>query len=660
MVTTMRILGWKAEGLRCPDHEISCCSALDQTFAVSLVQMPNGTGKTTTLSLLRAALSGAGRGWKTAEVREMGKRGALEGLFELRLAVNESRITIVMRFDFEAGRVDYRTTRGSGQQDGFNPPQELTRFMNPQFVNFYVFDGELADNLLDRNQTDADKAVENLFQVHLLRGMVEKVSEYWDVYTRDRTAKDQAGLTRRRRRLDTWRKRLVALETEKGKLETELENVLSDLERQQSRYDSELKKEDHRETAINDAARRAQGLTQRVTESARSVLDGMRDPHALSPVFARAMSDLKSGLDRVKLPESVAREFFEELSKEEKCVCGRPIGDGDRAAIRDRAAQYLGSDDVSLLNTIKSSVADAVGLSPTQPADELTSKTGELSELVKNRRNAENELDKLKREAEEADPKVQEAAREIERLKVQRLDLERKLKLFDKKGGKLRIDQLPPPESVSSIEQVEQVVSQLEKRVAEITDTLTQKEKRDVLKKIIDRAYRKAKQSISDEIRNETNGRIEALMPYNAISIDRIDKALLLGGKTTGSVGENLSIGYAFLATLFNRAGQHQLPFVVDSPANPIDLEVRARFGELVPKLTGQFIAFMISSEREEFLASLKQASPSDIQYLTLFRKGASHLENKAERHPRCTMTQDGFLVEDEGFFNEFQQTEEG
>ncbi len=36
-------------------------------------------------------------------------------------------------------------------------------------------------------------------------------------------------------------------------------------------------------------------------------------PNALSPVFAVAMYDLKAGLDRVKLPESVAREFFEEL-----------------------------------------------------------------------------------------------------------------------------------------------------------------------------------------------------------------------------------------------------------------------------------------------------------------------------------------------------------
>lgn len=45
--------------------------------------------------------------------------------------------------------------------------------------------------------------------------------------------------------------------------------------------------------------------------------------------------------------------------------------------------------------------------------------------------------------------------------------------------------------------------------------------------------------------------------------------------------------------------------FVVDSPANPIGFDLRTNIGELAPKLTGQFIAFMISSEREKFLTSL-------------------------------------------------------
>ena len=142
MPAIMRILGWKAEGLRCPDHEISCVDENDNLFAISLVQMPNGTGKTTTLSLLRAALSGAADDplWDSKKIEEFKKRHSEEqfGFFEVRLLLNERRATIVMEFDFENGRVNYKTTYGPGRREGFYPPSDFRRFMNENFVNFYV------------------------------------------------------------------------------------------------------------------------------------------------------------------------------------------------------------------------------------------------------------------------------------------------------------------------------------------------------------------------------------------------------------------------------------------------------------------------------------------------------------------------------------------
>ena len=69
----------------------------------------------------------------------------------------------------------------------------------------------------------------------------------------------------------------------------------------------------------------------------------MRNPHSLSSSFAARMITLKDRLDRVKLPESAAREFFEELADEAECICGRPIDDDTiRAHIKGRAARYMG------------------------------------------------------------------------------------------------------------------------------------------------------------------------------------------------------------------------------------------------------------------------------------------------------------------------------
>jgi DNA sulfur modification protein DndD len=147
-------------------------------------------------------------------------------------------------------------------------------------------------------------------------------------------------------------------------------------------------------------------------------------------------------------------------------------------------------------------------------------------------------------------------------------------------------------------------------------------------------------------------------MPDNNILIERIESCLVLHGQEGGSVGETLSVAYAFLATLFHRS-DHQLPFVVDSPAGSIDLAVRPKIAELIPKLSGQFIAFTISSERQGFVQRLKLASDSTVEFLTLFRKGSKELEKSAKKQPDCAETSDGLRVRGESFFNSFQLDEE-
>ena len=661
MAAVMHILGWKAQGLRCPDHDIECCNSQGLPLPITLIQMPNGTGKTTTLSLLRTALSGAAdkNAWTRAQIDEYRKRDdpLPDGLFELRLLLNDKRVTIIMEFDFDNGRIYYKTTRGDGQVEGFDPPIEFRRFMNEDFVKFYVFNGELADNILSREHTDAQKAVESLFQIHLLGRMQGKVSGYWDEQTQGRTAKDQTGLTGRTNRLNDWRARLKELSQQKGKYQKGLDAVLKNLERQQERYDSEIKKVDDRAEKVRTAEAAVTEVEARVHESAQGVLDSLRDPHVLSSVFATSIYELKTGLDRVKLPESAAREFFEELADEEDCVCGRPIDDEIRIAIKERAQRYLGSDDVSLLNNMKSAIDDAVGHSRTQPAEALSDSIQVLARLVDEELKARNELDELKRDAERSDPEVMRAKEEIDRLKIERNKLKDELGRFNGKDNKVRLDRIAKidPDLIFSIETIQQGIDILEEQVTEITGTLTLRRKRDLLKKIINKAHHKARDHITSEIRDDANTRIAELMPDNMIRVKEIDRCVVLEGQSSGSAGENLSIGYAFLATLFNRSEEHQLPFVVDSPANPIDYDIRPKVGQLAPVLTNQFIAFVISSERERFLSALRKAARQEIKYITLFRKSITRHAEKAAQSSGFSSTADGVTVVDEQFFSGFQ-----
>ena len=146
---SIRIAEWSTVGLRCPDHFVSFETTPGHVKPISLLQMPNGTGKTTTLGLLRAALSGEGpQGkWTDSEVHALRKSPTTTtGRFQLVLLHNTERVTITITFDFDDRTATYSTTTRAGHQDGFHPPRELQRFLNPAFVRFFVFDGELAES----------------------------------------------------------------------------------------------------------------------------------------------------------------------------------------------------------------------------------------------------------------------------------------------------------------------------------------------------------------------------------------------------------------------------------------------------------------------------------------------------------------------------------
>src|SRR5690349_479571 len=138
----VRILGWKYKNIR---------GLRDVTIALgnpppryTLIQMPNGTGKTTTLSLMRIALSGAGltdtqvRGFRPDEQTSSGE-------FELHIAVEAEQYRRYVTFDFEQGTVQHSTssasTNAGGRELGNLLKPALRSLLTPSFTRLFTFDG---------------------------------------------------------------------------------------------------------------------------------------------------------------------------------------------------------------------------------------------------------------------------------------------------------------------------------------------------------------------------------------------------------------------------------------------------------------------------------------------------------------------------------------
>ena|ERR1044071_345504 len=658
MSANITLLGWEASGLRCPDHYVNLCPTRNAApYRVSLIQMPNGTGKTTTLNMLRATLSGSASDWTAADVRSL-RRGSdtnSSAKFVAKLAVNGNPFTFELNLNFDEGTVLYRTSHGKGIQAGFRPPPLIRRFLTNKFVNLFVFDGELASHLLSAKHTRAKETIDALFQLSLLDEVSEVFQDYWNAHASTVTTKQEKGLNLRKKRLEALRSRIREIKREQRDLSAKLTQLKRTVRKRQGEYDQALSKDQnigHRLSELRNSLSEAETETTRIAGIA---LDEMRNPQSLTVHFASSLQRLKANLDRLKLPSSTSREFFEELASADVCVCGRNLDDDTRQAVRNRLNLYLAEDEVGVLNSMKSDIATYSSDDPSTYNSHLRIHLEELESTVRERDGIHTELKSLEEHRLSAGDAELEA-------KKRRLDEA----ISDLDKCEIRLDEIErspdgtEDDSTSCLKALEERLAKVKKDVAEATETVSLSKKTELVTSILTTARESAREELRKLLVKETNSRIKKLLPRDPVLLGDINNSLILEGQGGASVGQTLSVSYAFLATLFQRS-DYQLPFIVDSPAGALDLKVRPEVANLIPSLCQQFVAFTISSERERFVNPLHKSADGKVQYLTIFRQTAADKDLiKSVQSTKSIKTSNGFIVEGKGFFDKFDLEEEG
>jgi DNA sulfur modification protein DndD len=659
MSLQLTLLGWSASGLRCPDHQVNLCPENSTTpYPVTLVQMPNGTGKTTTLNMLRATLSGAAREWNSQKIREFQRSGdsTQSGKFVVKLGMDDKLLTFELNLDFIQGKVAYRTSssHGSGIRDGFLPPLEIKKFLNPEFVNLFVFDGELANRLLNPKQTRARDAIDSLFQLSLLEKAVDHFQENWERHAQNSSSKSTQGLTRRQNNLNRLKTKRDEIKRERDALQIQQSKLKLGIQDAEQDYDQALGKDQNIGTRLQTIKVQLDQAEKVVEMEVEKTREKMRDPQRLIPGLAASLITLKTNLDRLKLPTSTSKEFFEELAEAQECVCGRQMDDMTRQAVRDRAKQYLGEDEVGVLNRIKSDIADYCGGDPEQYHQDFQEQVQGLQKLIRKRDEFKTEWRSLEEERlKQGDSELEAKKQHLDKLREQLDQCNQRLEEIE------RSPHSKPSEDTDCLKELEFLITKAEDDVAEATHTLTLKRKTEIIRRILNQAHQQAREELRKIMIEETNQQITQLLSRDPVWLEDIQDSLKLQGRGGASVGQTLSVSYAFLASLFNRSN-HQLPFIVDSPAGALDLNVRPEVARLVPQLGKQFVAFTISSERQSFVDSLHQAAQGNVQYLTLFRKTSrmDALWQNVDSN-QITETVDGVMVTGKDFFERFDLDEE-
>ena len=654
-MTQVRLLGWKVSGLRCPDHEISLTHADGNPHHISLIQMPNGTGKTTTLELLRAALSGPEAWDDPARIAEYAPRGGSGGKGELivRLMVDTSRFTIEMTLDFEQKRAGFRTTWLSSSVSRFQRPPSLLRVLTLEFVPFFVFDGELAHALLDPKKTRAREALEVQFQLSSLNQFSRLMERYWENKTRNSTTKGEKGLTQRRNKLNELTTRRDRLTQEQRELKSNLSNLTSQRDKlardYKDRFDQDLQAQEERRRLEDDLGRANGNLSAMLGGAFADV----RKPQHLSARFTAGLQALRENLDKLKLPENAAKEFFSDLAEADHCVCGEEMTDVRRAAILARRDAYLGKEDQGVLNAIKGAIKDTAGEEPLSYRGHLDKQLVRLRDAVRDRDLVQGELDALEQRRLEGDEgeltamktKLEELESEIGAIETRMAEIE-----ADDDGG--------GGDDTDSLKALQKRINRAKDLVDEAAETREVRVKTELLKELIEAAVAGASTRIAKQLVDATNARLEGILTRAPLRVADVQDSVVLDGQTRGSPGQTLALGYAFLLGLFD-AGQVSLPFVVDSPTGALDKNVRREIAELLPSISQQLVAFTTSSEYEQFVPVLDRAARGDVQYLTMFRlNDATRPLLDGAEDGAAALSANGALVTSKSFFEAFDSEE--
>jgi DNA sulfur modification protein DndD len=628
------IRGWSARNLRGGLKQLDIDLG-EQPNRWTLIQMANGMGKTTTMTLLRQIFTN--EPLPPAQVLEMRGGNETEGSFEARLLIDGKPYRLGFEFDFRDGSVHRYTVRAEERDGGKDPgrilPPELADLLTPDFARLFVFDGELARTIRDMKQQTADNAIRALYRLGQISGLKGSIDKLVDLEQRRAaamtSATEERGMTRLRNARDEATREKRRLEKEVRTTRTLLDERRADRDRLDAAVEERLSEDEGVRERLDDLNRRELLLKVETNALGGEALALIRQPPQVHPRIRERLQFLGGRLFELKLPETISTEFFQDLAAKDLCVCGRPLGHEDKEHILKHSHRYLAQDQISVINQMKLALRENPG-----DAGEFDAKIIQLGEKLVERQTLKSARDKIELE------RISEGDDDMERLRLQLAEVKTEIERLESQYERLTTRDTHRQRTLrlnwqSNLPMCEAEEKERDDRLTVASNTRAFKLKAETLKDLIVDFERRALARLRERIRLRTNEKLHQIAKTERLEVTRIAGGLEISGpdspaKAGVSEGQSLSVAYAFLTSLLSEA-PYRLPFVVDSPAVSLDNVNRRQVGQIIPGFFDQMIMFVISSEREGFAESFYDKG-SDARFLTVIREqGTVRLDDRLE-----------------------------
>ena len=589
----------------------------------SFIMMGNGTGKTTTITLIKGLLDGTAEKWSADVVKSFApvSSSASTGSFKITVQFDEKTYIYILNLNYETGKAEIQCTTAA--QGGLGPrkfPSALNGLFTEEFVRRFVFDGEQATKAMDNTSNEAEEAIKYLYRLDVFDEISRANRQ---ILTAIQDAEGGArGTDRSVRVLRTKQSDIKETIDRLLVRQKELQADIATKQATQADLESRISKIDEKYKDLSrekeEVIKRRDQAKNKIDLCISRILAGTKSPYLLSETICSRMFELGDCMTKIKLPKTISRDFFKELAQEKRCICGREIGPNEQKAILENAERFLGSDQQSVLNNIKSNLMNSVY------DDRLKVAFEELDQLVVELKIAEDNLmDVEDRLAKAGGEEAVALRKERDELISELGHLDEELKTIESKdesNKSLTED--------NNLAKARAKYDEYEARIASATRTNAALHRKDIVESLIAQIRSEATKRLKQEIIRKANEKLHTVITDDQIEIESIDKFIQLKGKTGASEGQTLSIAYCFLGTMFEDS-ELQFPFVIDSPAGKMDYVKRRAVANILPTLFNQLVAFVTSAEVEQFADQFY--ADANSQFVTII---ANPIEDTIEIHP--------------------------
>lgn len=591
--------------------KLSFISPAGTVIGNNFIMMANGTGKTTTMSLIKGVFDGTANNWDSSTVKTYAPTtvSSNNGEFSIKVKFDEKIYQYFIVLDYAAGTARIETAAmPKGRENGRILPESIKTIFTEEFVKRFVFDGEQAEKSMDSKFDEAEQTIKYLYRLDKLDDILSAnqkiLSKIQNTEGGGRNGSESA-LSNLRTRRDKIEHTIKVLEFKANDYKKRIEKYeaeKADKISQRNEIDKKYKDLNEEKNNINtEIENNKKDISAQIAEIMRLT----KSPYLISESLCNRMRELGLSMTKLKLPKNTSKDFFTELAHSEKCVCDRCIGEKEKEAILRNAERYLGSNQQSVLNTIKSSISSCEYDSSLSEAFEKLSELQKQSNILNNRfKDNEEKLIKA------GGDKAADLQSEIDKLIGEIAACKKSLNVIEAKND--------PYETLTednNLPLAKEALEELEKKIASATNTNRALRRKEIVEELVNQIKQETTKSLKAEIVRKTNEKLKSVITDDKIEIESIDKYIKLKDRAGASEGQTLGIAYCFLGTLFEDA-ELQFPFIIDSPTGKMDFAKRQAVADIIPNVFNQMIAFVQSAEVERF-ADRFYSNP-DSQYITI------------------------------------------